>query len=232
MGFHRGPTIVKDGLVLYLDAGNKKSYPTSGTLWRDLSGNGNNGTLINGPTFDSGNNGSIVFDGVDDYVNINNENNLTVSVISVCAWVKPDINLMNPFANIANKLTGNSENGWSLERFGTSTNISWWVGDRTISTSPWSSNSIQVNFTNNEWQYFVGTFDGTNLKLYKNSNLGNQKISSMGILTGSSIMRIGNHGTLNYYWKDNISQVSIYNRALTPTEITQNYNATKSRFNL
>jgi hypothetical protein len=64
-----GPNIVTDGLVLYLDAANQKSYPGTGTTWNDLSGNGNNGTLVNGPTFNSDNNGSIVFDGVDDYVN-------------------------------------------------------------------------------------------------------------------------------------------------------------------
>lgn len=62
-----GPNIITDGLVLALDAGNTKSYPGSGTTWNDVSGNGNNGTLINGPTFDTGNGGSVVFDGVDDH---------------------------------------------------------------------------------------------------------------------------------------------------------------------
>ena len=62
-----GPRIVTDGLVLCLDAGNSKSYPGSGTAWNDLSRNGNNGTL-NGPTFNSADRGSIVFDGTNDYV--------------------------------------------------------------------------------------------------------------------------------------------------------------------
>jgi hypothetical protein len=66
MGFYRGPQIVRDGLVLYLDAANTKSYHGSGTTWSDLCGNGNDGTLINEPTFDSGNLGSIQFDGADD----------------------------------------------------------------------------------------------------------------------------------------------------------------------
>lgn len=58
MAAHGGPNIVEDGLVLYLDAANKKSYPGSGTVWKDLSGNGNDGTLTNGPTFGSTNLGS------------------------------------------------------------------------------------------------------------------------------------------------------------------------------
>ncbi len=68
MAHFHSPRIITDGLVLALDAANQKSYPGSGTTWSDLSGNGNNGTLTNGPTFDSGNNGSIIFDGVDDYI--------------------------------------------------------------------------------------------------------------------------------------------------------------------
>ena len=66
MAFIHSPKISTDGLVLALDTANRKSYPGSGTVWNDLSGNGNNGSLINGPTFNGANGGSIVFDGVDD----------------------------------------------------------------------------------------------------------------------------------------------------------------------
>ena len=72
MAFNYSPNIITDGLVLYLDAANTKSYPGSGTTWRDLSKSQLNGTLTNGPTFNSSNGGSIVFDGVDDYVNLGN----------------------------------------------------------------------------------------------------------------------------------------------------------------
>ena len=70
MAFSFSPKIVTDGLVLYLDAANPKSYVSGSTTWRDISRGGNNGTLVNGPTFDSGNGGNIVFDGVDDYSRI------------------------------------------------------------------------------------------------------------------------------------------------------------------
>ena len=70
MGVFAGPEITESGLVLALDAGNLKSYPTTGTTWTDLSGRGNTGTLTNGPTYSSANGGSIVFDGVNDYVTV------------------------------------------------------------------------------------------------------------------------------------------------------------------
>ena len=67
MSVSNNPSIISNGLILALDAADKNSYPGSGTAWTDLSGNGNNGTLINGPTFNTGSLGNIVFDGVDDY---------------------------------------------------------------------------------------------------------------------------------------------------------------------
>ena len=66
------PRIITDGLVLCLDAANRQSYPGSGTVWTDLAGS-NNGTLTNGPTFSSANGGSIVFDGVDDFIELNQD---------------------------------------------------------------------------------------------------------------------------------------------------------------
>ena len=65
------PLIVTDGLVMYLDAANPKSYPGTGTTWTDISRNNNNGTLTNGPTFSSANLGSIVFDGSNDAIQLN-----------------------------------------------------------------------------------------------------------------------------------------------------------------
>jgi hypothetical protein len=70
MGLSHSPSIITQNLVLCLDAANSKSYPGSGTTWTDLSGNGNNGTLANGVGYNSGNGGSLVFDGVDDYVSL------------------------------------------------------------------------------------------------------------------------------------------------------------------
>ena len=69
MAFNRGPKIVTQGLVLALDAASNNSYPGSGTTWKDLSGNNNTGTLVNGPTFSSANGGTFILDGSNDYIN-------------------------------------------------------------------------------------------------------------------------------------------------------------------
>lgn len=70
MSYHNGPKIVSEGLVLYLDAANSKSYSGTGTTWTDLSGNSNNATLVNGPTYSSLNGGGIVLDATDDFISI------------------------------------------------------------------------------------------------------------------------------------------------------------------
>jgi hypothetical protein len=224
--------IVTSGLVLSLNAADRNSYPGSGTTWTDNSGNNNNATLTNGPTFSSANGGSLLFDGVDDFGVINQETNLSVTTITVSAWIRPNLATMPAYGGVINKLTGNSENGWSMERFSTANTISWWVGDRTVNTTPWSNNNIQADLTDNTWQQMVGLYDGTYLKLYKNGVFVTERVSSMGILTGTAATHIAKHGVLLYYWKGNIAQTSIYNRALSASEVAQNYNAQKSRFGL
>ena len=86
MAISYNPSSVTSGLVLCLDAGNTKSYPGSGTTWTDLSGNGNTGTLTNGPTYSSANGGSFVFDGTDDYASISGS--ITVSEVTFSVWLK------------------------------------------------------------------------------------------------------------------------------------------------
>jgi hypothetical protein len=81
--------IVTSGLVMNLDAGFTPSYPRQGTTWYDVSGNDYNGALTNGPTFNSANGGSIVFDGVDDYANNSNPSSLQNQNLTVSMWIKP-----------------------------------------------------------------------------------------------------------------------------------------------
>ena len=86
-----GPSIITQGLVLALDAADRNSYPGTGTAWTDLSGNGNNGTLTNGPTYNSANGGSIVFDGSNDYVNFSYNSSLNIGGLNITlsSWVRP-----------------------------------------------------------------------------------------------------------------------------------------------
>ena len=89
MGLSHSPRIVTDGLVFCVDAGDKMSYPGAGTTWTDLSKNRNNGTLTNGPTFNSANGGSISLDGSNDYISVGSFNEDSSQDLSVMVWVYP-----------------------------------------------------------------------------------------------------------------------------------------------
>jgi hypothetical protein len=146
MGFQngwRGPDIVADGLVLYLDAGSPNSYrPDFGTTWKDMSGFNNSGSLINGPTYSSANGGGIVFDGTNDYVtgslSTSNINEYTLDV-----W-----------ANITVKSTGGSP---------ISTNGTGSQGSITFiqiggTPNPWQFNTVVTDIpSTGVWYHVVGT---------------------------------------------------------------------------
>jgi hypothetical protein len=231
MSVKGGPNTVTSGLVLELDAGNIKSYPTTGTTWFDKSGNANNGTLINGPTFNTGSLGSIVFDGVDDYCNINNT-------------ALPSGNNPHTVSSWIYKQGDNTSNGWiSL--------INWGTNDinqkRFIFVSSNSSNNNRIytgfysndynwgtGVTNNVWTYLVWTFDGSSEAIYLNGSLyGTHNVSNVNTVLGTN-HSIGGYfdATFISYYNGRISNTQLYNRALSAAEVLQNYNATKGRFGL
>ena len=158
--------IVTDGLVLNSDAGFVGSYPTTGTTWYDLSGNTNNGTLINGPTFNSANSGSIVFDRVDDYAEVTSRNtNLEFQPTSgySCMVFYKSPSTSGQGALIANmdNISGNYP-GWDLW-FNASINNT--IAMHLI--SQWGGNAIKVavnyNYStySNQWLCFGYTYDGS-----------------------------------------------------------------------
>jgi hypothetical protein len=200
-----------------LDAANPKSYPGSGTTWSDLSGNGNNGTLTNGPTFDSGNLGSISFDGVDDYVNFSSYSQpeyLTTTSFTWNIWVYPTRN------NNADVLMGNR---------GTDLNFT----KLTTNNFEYYPTNIGGAMPINVWQNVCVVKNQTNLFYYRNSSLiasttsSTTKQSRPFYIGGDPVgANVGEHSI------SNIAQASIYNRALTASEVLQNYNALKGRFGL
>lgn len=227
-----GPNIVKDGLVLKLDAGNKKSYPTSGTTWTDISGNGNNGTLTNGPTFDSENNGSLVFDGVNDYVTLPNVGVSNLSAFSVSFWAKKS----NPSNNVTVYSEG-TPSSWPsnlfIIYFGGSENSGAcrvWYGHPTIS-SPLIG---ETNVVNGNWYYVTYNQTNTsNRSLYVNTIV--EATNTNTINSSSTNTYIGannNKGNMTQFGDFTLSNLHSYNRALSTEEILQNYNATKGRFGL
>jgi len=234
MAFHYSPKIVTDGLVFYVDAANPKSFVDGNTAWNDLSRSGNNGILTNGPTFDSGNGGSIVFDGINDYVSTSN--NLDIignSKRTIEIWFYPTSSPSRQtllsyggsgtgqrFEIDYNGVAGGPNNiyfvGWNRDRYTTST----------LSLNTWSQVLITYNGGG------VSSVDG--IKIYYNGViqplLGGTDIP---LNTTNSICFLGYDGISNRLPYDgNISNVKIYNRALTDSEVLQNYNALKSRFGL
>jgi hypothetical protein len=223
-----GPNIVTNGLVLHLDAANTKSYPGSGTTWVDKSGYGNNGTLTNGPTFSSLNGGSIVFDGTNDYVSI--LNNTTVSFTIGC-WI-------NTTATSYTGTQGYEGNGIVWSDVGGVANdfvlsilnnkASWFTGDNTTTIN--STTTINTG----AWFYITVVKNGSNStkELFINSISESTGTSGTSTLTANPNIAIGGNTLDSKYFSGKIAQVQIYNRALSAQEVLQNYNATKSRFNL
>jgi len=221
-----GPNIVEDGLVLALDAANVKSYPGSGTNWTDLSGNGNNGTLTNGPTFDSANLGSISFDGVDDYIDMGDKFNTLTGTISF--WIKLTNSISVPSSQNQRPWgkNGNFESRWGG---GNTTSNASLINDIGASNS---TQTVQNEWLNTVWYNIATTYDeSTNTsKIYVQGVLN--ATGTAGNVTGlTGNFNIGRSSTGGYI-DGKISNFLIYDRVLLSTEVLQNYNATKGRFGL
>ena len=193
------------------------------SVWKDLSGNGNNGTLVNGVGYNSSNGGSLSFDGVNDYVS--GTNNITLQLVNdltVFAWVK-----LGDAANqgIVEKMNS-SYNGYGITK--QNGFFKFWTASNNNYTY---TNSNTTYVADNNWYYVVGRrMSGTN-RLFINSILQSDSQSAP-LSDSGQIYVVGRYysNVDNFYLGGNISQVSIYNRALTVQEIRQNFNATRGRY--
>ena len=232
--------IVQSGLVFDTDAAKKDSYPGSGTVWRDISNTGGVGNLLNGPTFNSNNGGSVVFDGVDDYVEyglitqMSNLINITVSY-----WYYPTTtNATKALGGRYNNRPAISiNNGWHF--LYTSGGIFYFAGRE--SNAAYLSVQTPTSYPINNWYNVVGTKQGLLWSLYINGILrvsGNRGVGNIPFYDNDlqiGALKQGTFGVNQYvgnYVNGRIGQSLIYNRDLSPTEITQNYNATKGRYGL
>jgi len=222
-----GPNIIEDGLVLYLDAGNRKSYPGSGTTWFDKSGRGNNGTLINGPTFNTGELGSVVFDGVNDFVKPNSSSILEFTDFTLSSWIKLSSLNLNQFI-IDTSTNNNFGLGYSY-RITTSNRVRFWAynADNFLDSTATVSSNI--------WCNVVSTYNNTPKlqTIYINGlfDISNTHSNSF-VISNTANLRIGSSQILGGYITGDIALIQMYNRALSAQEILQNYNATKGRFGL
>lgn len=233
MSSESGPKFVTDGLVLCFDAANPRSYISGATVWNDLTYNASGGTLTNGPTFSSSNGGSIVFDGVDDYVNLGNSSIITTfTQLTINCWVR------------LTSLPTSSNQGRVIIRGDDSYRLYWYfdssvgnklyfysvdIGESTLSTSVSYPTS---NFSTNTWYNINATYDGSSTNLFVNGVLVANSTGKSGTITGTNDMNLGRSNGNEYFLQGNMSLMQLYNRALSASEILQNYNATKSRFGL
>jgi prepilin-type N-terminal cleavage/methylation domain-containing protein len=214
-------SIVTDGLVLNLDAGNLASYPGTGNTWFDLSGNNNNGTLVNGVGFNAANGGALSFDGVNDYVNLNFSFTQSSSTNSYTIVMGAKLST----SSSSRRQLWSSDNGGFDWGFG--------VGDgsRFIIFSGDSAHTGRLQDTS--WHIFTAQWSSLfGTRLYIDNILD---ISTSTISYDSSISpttSIGRNPVFGEYWNGNVSFVALYNRVLTPEEIAQNFNATRGRFGL
>jgi hypothetical protein len=216
----KGPNIVTDGLIMCLDAANTKSYVSGSNTWTDLSRGGNNGTLINLPTFSSENGGSIVFDGVDEYgtvTQLNTNTNFTFEVFLKCTNVFKDQMYMGTADTAVYVRILNEQPHMSI---------------RTTPGLIQRTFSPPIILQNDRIYHIVSSYNGIQMKIYVNGVLYTGTILNENIIAWS-INRIGMYRDASpRNFVGNIFLSKLYNRALSDSEVLQNYNATKTRFGL
>ena len=216
--------IVTQGLVLDLDAAKRDSYIGTGAAWNDISGNRNNGTLINGPTFNPGNGGSIVFDGVNDYTSLNFINPFQETII---IWVKSNTATWNENGWIS---SSRRQNGHIIHPNQGTTNVEFYIlnssaGFTAIGTITPSS----ITLPN---MYCITTNGSNSHKIYLNGSLQTTNTTSITRTTTPSLQtyEIAKDDTVARYGNGTYYNVLRYNRELSASEVPQNYNATKGRY--
>jgi len=225
-------SIVTNGLVLYLDAANRISYVSGSTTWNDLSGFNNSGSLVNGPTFNSNDGGGIVFDGTDDWINLGtNSSHIFTSSYSISIWLKNTTTTStNEFIILCGVGTLNGgQLNYAIRKISSAyiwylsdgTNIYQFVSNATLNTLP---TNIVFNMDSNGSVsiYVNGVLDKSSTSFYSNYVGTRNTLAISGIVYG---------GGANFF-SGIIYQTLMYNKSLTVSEITQNYNATKARFGL
>jgi hypothetical protein len=234
MAYQNGPKIVADNLVFCLDAGNSKSYPGSGTTWTNLTRSGINGTLENTPTFNSGDGGSIVFDGVDDFINFSTYN--FGNEITISCFFRPSLisNIQTIFANTGAPQTPAGFKFYFNGYYSNTRAMTIELGNGTTGSSPVNTaNSVVVY---DVWQHAACTLSKTTGigNIYYNGNLAASNTLGITNYDANRPFRIGRFTSGNELFPLNgrISHYCIYNRVLSGAEILQNYNAIKGRHKL
>ena len=222
MGLDHSPIIVTDGLMVYLDAANTRSYSGSGNTWYDLSGFGYNLVKRNSPTFVSANAASyFILNGTNQDFYLASYG-LAFTSITFNMWVWRN----GGQSGFDGLVSNNSRSGFIYNDSGSSFSYIW---NNDASTYTYSSG---VDTANQTWTMVTLTISPTDVKWYLNGILQHSRVYGHSSTTINDLFIGSDAGIGGRYYNGRISQVSIYNRALTSQEIVQNYNATKKRYGL
>ena len=220
-----GAPIVTDGLVFAVDANNIVSYPKSGTSAYNLTGSGATGTLTNGTSFSPSDGGSFVFDGVDDYISFPNDTNLDSQAITMESWSNRGTLFQNGF--LFEKGTVNTQYSNFYNNDGT-------FYFRTMGLSVTGLTFYAPSYISpNTWNHIVCTY-GNGIKIiYVNGVQITQQTGLTGTIpTNTAGLFIGQHGSGGYLLNGKIANSRVYNKALSASEVLQNYQSEQYRFGL
>ena len=222
-------SVITPGSVFHLDAGNPTSYPGSGSTWTDLAGSGLTTTLFGSPTYSSANGGYLSFAPASSQYG-----QTSASLSALTRWT---VEIWHYYS-----ATNGSGNPCILSEVWNSTPINFTIGSAAFG----GNTTLQAAYFNSVWYYtasnyslpsvgwyqIVGTYDGTNIKLYIN-NVLTQTQASAGTPASSGLgIRLMRRWDLGNYWGGRLAIVRIYNRALLASEVTTNYADSKARFGL
>jgi hypothetical protein len=224
MGASGGPDLVQDKLVLSLDSVDKNSYPGSGTTWSDLSVKGNDGTLTNGPALSDGH---MNFDGSNDYVNCGTDSSLNVGTgdFTFEAWARCDDNEGGSYPGIIGRHTNNSN--YMHLHYNTANNFDG--GFFVRETGETDAESLSTNNLNDgEWHHLVGVKSASTCRIYVDgSKEGEDTNGSASPSFTTETFRLS-----SFYasMSGSIDIARVYNKALSDEEVSQNFNAQRTRF--
>jgi hypothetical protein len=230
MAFGNGPSVVTNGLVLALDAADRNSYPGSGTVWNDLSGNNITGSITGSftfPTYSSSNNGTLVFNGTTTIADFRNPSTLQITSGSISIWFRavqaPVVGNGGGFNGLITK-----QGAWGL-----------FISGSLLVAYDWGSGATRATTAN------VSDFNWYNACMTFSETVGTPSNNAIVYLNGTTILtttirnsfqstglQIGNGGNAQQYLSGSVGSAQIYNRVLSAAEVLQNYNTQKSRFNL
>ena len=229
MAIYDNPKIVTNGLILYLDAANIRSYPKSGTAWTDLSGQGNNGTLTNGPTYSQDNGGGFLFDGVNDYVDTGNINYLFNTPFTISMWIK--------FASVSSvsalvSTYGPGNDGFFIEIPAGGTGVRFVY--RNLGVDKFDFTATKTISTGVFYNIVGVCYDGVGRVFVDSLDIGHQGFTSPGFFSvAKNSVDINRLSVANLrYANATTYSVQIHRLALSPQEIAQNFNATRKRFGI